>query len=170
LPPDYILDWALFSTESSPSDPYDLTFIFCDPVLQNHLNTEADLIIGKSFFDYVHPEQKEQARSDLAQIVASGTLFGSVTRCRYFRVPAIREHLGCKNAVRVVGSELISVDQDFLTLDIVLNMVGESLALCFFHAIINKSVHDNDEANKTDWTNWCGTPRALFDVDVSTQR
>ncbi|PWN20761.1 hypothetical protein BCV69DRAFT_198880 [Microstroma glucosiphilum] len=157
--------WALFSTESGPSNPYDLTFIFCDPVLQNHLNTEADLIIGKSFFDYVHPEQKEQARSDLAQIVASGTLFGSVTRCRYFRVPAIREHLGCKKAVRVLGSALVCEDDDFLTLDIVLNMVGESLALCFFHAIINKSVQDNDEANKTDWTNWCGTPRALFDVE-----
>lgn len=59
------------------------------------------------------------------------------------------------------------VDDDFyLPIDVVLNMVGDSIALCFFHAIINKSVRDNDEVSKTDWTNWCGTGRELFDAEV----
>lgn len=30
--------------------------------------------------------------------------------------------------------------------------------LCFIHAIVDLSTQDNNEENKTDWTNWCGTP------------
>lgn len=55
--------------------------MFCDPVLQSHMGSEKDLIIGKSFFDFVHPQERAQAKEDLRNIVASRTLFGSVTRC-----------------------------------------------------------------------------------------
>ncbi|CAO1623895.1 unnamed protein product [Sympodiomycopsis kandeliae] len=157
--------WTLLSTRSTRSNPYDLTFMFCDPVLQSHMGPEKDLIIGKSFFDFVHPAEREQAKDDLRNIVASRTLFGSVTRCRYFRVPAIRETLGCSNAQRDPEAHLYTSDDLYLPIDIVLNMVGDSMALCFFHAVLNKTSNDNDEAHKSHWTNWCGTPRALYDVE-----
>ncbi|CAO1632308.1 unnamed protein product [Parajaminaea phylloscopi] len=157
--------WALLASHSSTTNPYDLTFVYCDPVLQSHLGTEADHLIGKSFFDWVHPAEKERAQTDLQTIVTSRTLFGSVTRCRYTRVPAIRKVFGNPNPPIAPESHMYVDDDLWLPIDVVLNMVGDSLALCFFHAIINKSVHDNDEVAKTDWTNWCGRSPELFDAE-----
>lgn len=157
--------WTLLSTRGTPEDPHDLTFLYCDPVLQSHMGSEKDLVVGKSFFDFVHPTERAQAKIDLRDIVASRTVFGSVTRCRYYRVPAIREALGCAKAPRDAEAHLYTSDDLYLPLEVVLNMVGESVALCFFHAVLNKTVNDNNEANKSHWTNWCGTPRELYDVD-----
>ncbi|CAO1629620.1 unnamed protein product [Jaminaea pallidilutea] len=157
--------WAILSYHATEHDPHDLTFLYCDPVLQSHLGTEAELMNGKSFFDWVHPLERERARSDLRKIISSRTLFGSVTRCRYYRVPAIRKHLGCDNPPTAEEAHMYVEDDRFLPIDIVLSMVGESVALCFFHAIINKSIQDNSEASKTDWTNWCGSRKELFDAE-----
>lgn len=84
------------------------------------------------------------------------------------------------------------MDESFLAIDIVINWIGDGMALCFFHAVIgmcrsaslfakrtswtsdqrycgslDKAPEDNDENAKTDWTNWCGTPEGLFDSQVS---
>ena len=45
-----------------------------------------------------------------------------------------------------------------MAVDIVINWAAEGLVLCFLHAIVDLSPGDNDETQKTDWTNWCGTP------------
>ena len=45
-----------------------------------------------------------------------------------------------------------------MAVDIVINWAAEGLVLCFLHAIVDLSPCDNDETQKTDWTNWCGTP------------
>jgi hypothetical protein len=49
-----------------------------------------------------------------------------------------------------------SPDGDYLPVDIVVNWIGDNMALCFFHAILDESPQDNDEIHKTDWSNWCG--------------
>lgn len=45
-----------------------------------------------------------------------------------------------------------------MAVDIVINWAAEGLVLCFIHAIVDLSPGDNDETQKTVWTNWCGTP------------
>lgn len=45
-----------------------------------------------------------------------------------------------------------------MAVDIVINWAAEGLVLCFIHAIVDLTPNDNDERNKTGWTNWCGTP------------
>lgn len=45
------------------------------------MGSEAQKMVGTSFFDYVHPDEKERACDDMRKIVDSRTLFGSVTRC-----------------------------------------------------------------------------------------
>jgi hypothetical protein len=45
-----------------------------------------------------------------------------------------------------------------MAVDIVINWAAEGLVLCFIHAIVDLSPGDNDETQKTEWTNWCGTP------------
>jgi hypothetical protein len=45
-----------------------------------------------------------------------------------------------------------------MAIDIVINWAAEGLVLCFMHAVVDLTPNDNDENNKTGWTNWCGTP------------
>jgi hypothetical protein len=45
-----------------------------------------------------------------------------------------------------------------MAVDIVINWAAEGVVLCFIHAIVDLTPKDNDEAQKTEWTNWCGTP------------
>lgn len=162
-------DWALLSApvadQTGASPPIDdLHFVYLDPVLQYHLEDQALSMVGTSFFDYVHPEEKERASDDMRKIVESRTLFGSVTRCRYSRLPRIREMLGATNAPRDPEAHKYVEDDNFVAIDIVINWIGDGMALCFFHAIIDKGSEDNDEASKSDWTNWCGTPGGAFNL------
>lgn len=45
-----------------------------------------------------------------------------------------------------------------MAVDIVINWAADGLVLCFMHAVVDLTARDNDENNKTGWTNWCGTP------------
>jgi hypothetical protein len=131
--------------------------MYLDPTFSRHLVTEAKAMIGTSFFDYIHPEEKERTGSDIRNIIESGTLFGSVTRCRYSRTHRIRSLLGAINPAE--PKECLGLDQEeraYLATDIVVNWIGEGMALCFFHAIMDTSEKDNDEVNRTEWSNWCG--------------
>jgi hypothetical protein len=51
-----------------------------DPVLQSHLDAQADLLVGKSLLDFVHPDEQASAKQDLGSVLESRTLHGSVTR------------------------------------------------------------------------------------------
>ena len=44
-----------------------------------------------------------------------------------------------------------------MAVDLVINSVAEGLFLCFIHAAVDLTPYDNDEHDKTGWTNWCGT-------------
>jgi hypothetical protein len=50
-----------------------------------------------------------------------------------------------------------------MAVDIVINWAAEGLVLCFIHATTDLAPSDNDENQKTDWTNWCGTPYMSMD-------
>lgn len=110
--------------------------VYCDPILQQHLGTEASKLCGTSFFSYVHPEEVEQCRSDLMNIIGSKTLFGSVTRCRYCRVPEIRRRLGCERPEVAPDADRFVFDDNYLAIEVVINWIGEGMALAFYHAII----------------------------------
>ena len=65
-------DWSLLSS--------DLRFIYLDPVLASHLEDQAELLIGKSLLNFVHPEEQASARADLAEALEHRTMHGTVTR------------------------------------------------------------------------------------------
>ena len=50
-----------------------------------------------------------------------------------------------------------------MAVDIVINWAADGLVLCFIHAVVDLTDRDNDENNKTGWTNWCGTPHMGVD-------
>lgn len=77
--------WAVLSTapSSSPmSSPNSSspTFLYLDPVFAKHMGAQAEAMLGTSFFDYIHPEEKARAEVDMRNIIDSRTLFGSVSR------------------------------------------------------------------------------------------
>ncbi|KAI0671612.1 hypothetical protein C8Q78DRAFT_1069248 [Trametes maxima] len=137
----------------------DLHFLYLDPVLANHLGEQADLLVGKSLLDYVHPDEKASAKVDLGAVLDSRTLHGSVTRVRYSRLSRVRRLLGYNGPDSGWSdADKISVDANYMAVDIVINYAADGLVLCFHHAVVDLTPRDNDEHNKTCWTNWCGTP------------
>jgi hypothetical protein len=68
----YFTDWAMLSA--------DLDFIYLDPVLQSHLEEQAESLLGKSLLTFVHPDEQASAKQDLGGVLNSRTLHGSVTR------------------------------------------------------------------------------------------
>ncbi|SPO22775.1 uncharacterized protein UTRI_01453 [Ustilago trichophora] len=157
--------WALLSADHSKGNGPTgerLHFVYLDPILQQHMAEQAAPMVGSDFYEYVHPEERDRVSDDMQKIVESRTLFGSVTRCRYSRVPRIRELLGAVNPPRDPEADRYVEDDSFVAIDIVINWIGDGMLLCFFHAIIDKAHEDNDEQHKSDWTNWCGTPGGSF--------
>ncbi|TKY85188.1 hypothetical protein EX895_006268 [Sporisorium graminicola] len=159
--------WALLSADHSKGNGptgEKLEFVYLDPILQQHMAEQASQMVGSDFYDYVHPEERDRVCDDMQKIVESRTLFGSVTRCRYSRIPHIRELLGASNPPRDPEADRYVEDDSFVAIDIIINWIGDGMLLCFFHAIIDKAAEDNDEQNKSEWTNWCGTPGGSFTV------
>ncbi|KZT73143.1 hypothetical protein DAEQUDRAFT_722264 [Daedalea quercina L-15889] len=137
----------------------DLQFIYLDPVLAHHLGEQADLLIGKSLLTYVHPDEQASAKLDLGSVLESRTLHGSVTRVRYSRLSRVRRLLGYQGPPNdFADADKVSMDSNYMAVDLVINWASDGLVLCFMHAVVDLSPHDNDEHHKTHWTNWCGTP------------
>lgn len=167
----FLTDWALLSSE--------LQFIYLDPVLASHLEEQAELLVGKSLLAFVHPDEQASAKQDLGSVLESRTLHGSVTRyvslalgltsyyklkiscsVRFSRLSKVRRQLGYAGpAAPWTEADKISLDGNYMAVDVVINWAAEGLVLCFIHAIVDLTPHDNDETRKTGWTNWCGTPR-----------
>ncbi|KIY43960.1 hypothetical protein FISHEDRAFT_77882 [Fistulina hepatica ATCC 64428] len=128
--------WALLSA--------DLTFIYLDPVFAAHLEAQAENLIGKALLQFVHPDEQQSAKADLANVMESRTLHGSVTRVRFHRLSSIRRMLSDQAATT-------PTDDAFKAVDIVINFASEGLILCFIHAVDWPSDTSAD-------SNWCGTP------------
>ncbi|KAG6844124.1 hypothetical protein H0H87_009611 [Tephrocybe sp. NHM501043] len=144
--------WALLSA--------DLDFIYLDPVLQAHLAEQALLLKARSLLSFVHPDEQASAKIDLGGVLESRTLHGSVTRVRFSRLSRVRRLLGHDGPAHPwQDADKIALDDNYMAVDIVINWAADGLVLCFIHAIVDLSPTDNDELNKTGWTNWCGTPR-----------
>lgn len=149
--------WALlsFGTESSaPETPRGmLRFVYVDPDIQEQLGSAAPFLIDRPFTDFVHTEERVHAHDDLSRIIQSRTLFGSVTRCRFASIPLLRRVL--------TGGQLESASPtEFTSTDVVVNMVGDRLALCFFHAVLAPGEQHSMS---------CGNVNQTFDARQSQQ-
>ncbi|TFL03974.1 hypothetical protein BDV98DRAFT_563343 [Pterulicium gracile] len=144
--------WALLSET--------LEFIYLDPVLSDHCEDQAELLIGRGLLDFVHPDERASAKHDLGSVLQSRTLHGSVTRVRFSRLSSIRRQLGHSGApFNWPDAEKVALDSNYMAVDIVINWAAEGLVLCFIHAIVDLNpTNDNDPSSKSGWTNWCGTP------------
>ncbi|KAJ7593058.1 hypothetical protein C8J56DRAFT_930269 [Mycena floridula] len=137
----------------------DLHFIYLDPALAEDLEEQNNALIGKPLLSFIHPDEVENAKVDLGKVLESRVLHGSVTRVRFSRLSRIRRLLGHTGPVSVWNdAEKIAVDENYMAVDIVINWAADGLVLCFIHAIVDLNPEDNNPVQKTDWSNWCGTP------------
>ncbi|WFC97818.1 hypothetical protein MYAM1_000538 [Malassezia yamatoensis] len=124
--------WALLSTEesSSPAGNSNEAFriLYIDPDAQTLLGPTTSSLVNRCFADFVEPDGRSHAYIDLARIVKSQTLFGSVIRCRFANLSRIRHQLSGTKVEPASAS-------DYQSTDIVVNMVAERIMLCFFHAV-----------------------------------
>lgn len=65
-------DWCLLTPE--------LRFMYLDPVLTSHLEEQADVLLGRSILEFVHPDERHSAEHDLGGVLESKAIQGSVTR------------------------------------------------------------------------------------------
>ncbi|KAI0250261.1 hypothetical protein BJV78DRAFT_1128249 [Lactifluus subvellereus] len=136
----------------------DLCFVYLDPVLSFHLVDQADALIGRSLFEFVHPDEQASAKNDLGNVLSSKALHGSVTRMRYSRLSRVRRLLGHQGPPHFwPDADKVSIDSNYMAVDLVINWAADGLVLCFLHAAVDLTPYDNDEHAKTGWTNWCGT-------------
>lgn len=71
----------------------------------------------------------------------------------------VRRQLGYQGPIEEWSdARKIAVDSNYMAVDIVINWAADGIVLCFMHAVVDLTPRDNDENNKTCWTNWCGTP------------
>jgi hypothetical protein len=66
------IDWALLSAN--------LDFRYLDPVFAAHLGDQAPAVLKRNLLEFVHPDERENARIDLRRIIDQKGLHGSVTR------------------------------------------------------------------------------------------
>lgn len=56
-----------------------------------------------------------------------------------------------------------SSENDHQLTDIRLELIGDEMVLCFFHAVEDRSKQDYNQDEKTQWSNWCETSSDSFD-------
>ncbi|CAD6889855.1 unnamed protein product [Tilletia controversa] len=155
------------SAHIQPSDIAVLEIVYVDPTLQAHLGPlAASLAPGQHFFDVVHPDDVQQARENMSDLLGPGkTTFGSVIRCRLGNVNAMRTQIlrrGSNGTEPGTIYPSFSDEDKFPTVDLVISYVGDGLALCFMHNVVDESQHDSEQHNQSEWSNWCGMPTGLF--------
>ncbi|KAF9971619.1 hypothetical protein BGZ73_005411 [Actinomortierella ambigua] len=64
----------------------DLRFIYLSDSVQKAVNSKYEGLLGRSFFDFIHPDEAKLARKDLNAFMDVHNLYGSVTRCRFRNV------------------------------------------------------------------------------------
>ncbi|KAJ6513330.1 hypothetical protein C8R45DRAFT_963273 [Mycena sanguinolenta] len=168
-PPQFYTVPAPVSKNPSPAVPHtscywallsaNLEFVYLDPVLANHLGSEAQELVGKSLITFVHPEGQDSAQQDLGNVLESRTLHGSVTRVRFSRISRIRRELGHQGPLSPWDdADKVAQDPNYIEVDIVVNWAAEGVVLCFIHAVVDLPPPNPDETQKTGWSNWCETP------------
>ncbi|ORX56162.1 hypothetical protein DM01DRAFT_1303547 [Hesseltinella vesiculosa] len=82
-----------------------------------------DLIFGRSLLDFVHPDERQLAKSDFDKFAQCNGLGGAITRCRLRKLDCLSNY-----EVHDYGTDL-----DWITVDVVTYSATENLLLAFFH-------------------------------------
>lgn len=97
--------------------------------------------------------------SRVRTLTCSHAFLPGIRRVRYSRLSRVRRLLGYQGpGPDWSDADKISLDDNYMAVDIVINWAADGVVLCFIHAVVDISDRDNDEVHKTGWTNWCGTP------------
>ncbi|CAG8537545.1 9118_t:CDS:2 [Paraglomus brasilianum] len=147
--------WALLSLR-------DLTFVYISPSLRKTLGVEYEAVLGTSFFEYFHPDEEEFARHDLSEFVKKDSICGSVTRCQYNSVLAIRAkaqsriYAARRNSpvhahhAQPSSPNTLPIENRYVIMNVGMDIVTQDIVLARFHA------DEGSQAENGMKSNTCG--------------
>ncbi|CAG8500318.1 4677_t:CDS:2 [Paraglomus occultum] len=147
--------WALLSLR-------DLTFVYISPSLRKALGVEYEAVLGTSFFDYFHPDEEKIARHDLTKFVQRDSTCGSVTRCQYNSVLAIRAkaqsriyaarrnspvHAHHTQPSSPSHTTTLPIENNYVIMKVGMDIVTQDIVLARFHSDEGSQVEDGGKSN-----------------------
>ncbi|CAO3617540.1 unnamed protein product [Cunninghamella echinulata] len=100
--------------------------------------TIQDLILNRSLYEFIHPEERALAQSDLTCFLRRKTLLGAVTRCRLRSFQSIAKSLYSNQPYH----EYVEEPYTWNIVNVVTYSVTDHIVLAFFH-------NSDDDLNNT---------------------
>ncbi|CAG8700293.1 16361_t:CDS:2, partial [Acaulospora morrowiae] len=148
MPSETICFWSLLSIK-------DLSFIYISSWLAKALGPEQSLLLGTSFFDYVHPQDQDIAKRDLSDFVKKKTLTCSVTSVSAIRRKFQASAMNSPKPFQASNYPTTSTTtDDYIIMDVGMSVVSHDVVLACFHSESGKSRNGViNPCGETEFTN-----------------
>ncbi|PWN31348.1 uncharacterized protein FA14DRAFT_140012 [Meira miltonrushii] len=161
--------WAVLSTR--PADvgnmlnKANLVFLHLDPTMEESLGYSVESLMGTSALDLVHPNDAKWIETNILQYVMGSRSEKKVLQCTMKSVLSMGKYVHSSLNDRKLDFSTFtqSKEEDHQLTDIRMELIGDEMLLCFFHAVEDRSKQDYNQQDKSQWTNWCETPLDAFD-------
>ncbi|KAI8971370.1 hypothetical protein BDB01DRAFT_811570 [Pilobolus umbonatus] len=149
--------WALLSLENFefiylPRIPLNSSIATCQ--------TLGNILLFKSLFDFIHPEERSLARTDLLNFIQNKSITGVVTRCRIRSIKSfIHQHFSFNKSKN--EEDPTEDQQEWIVTDMIMYSANENIILSFFHCGGQDGIHSGTPAQL------CGdTPINYNDMNI----
>lgn len=134
-------------------------------MLEGTLGCSVESLIGTNMVDFIHPNEANQIQMHILQYASEKGNKGKMITCTMKSVMSMGKYVHSSQKDRKMESYNFaqSIESDHQLTDIRLELIGDGMMLCFFHAVGDRSKDDNNQIGKTQWTNWCDTTLESFD-------
>ncbi|MCO5613637.1 hypothetical protein L7F22_067915 [Adiantum nelumboides] len=164
-----LADWAILSTRPSEvgglMKKANLVFLHLDPTMEESLGYSVESLIGTSALDLVHPSEAKRIEMSILQHIFENGSESRMLRCTMKSVLSVGKyvHSSLNDRKLDFSSFAQSKEEDHQLTDIRMELIGDEMMLCFFHAVDDRSKQDHNQKDKTHWSNWCETTLDAFD-------
>lgn len=140
-----------------------MAFLHLDPTLEESIGYSVESLIGTSVLDFIHPNEAMKIEYIILQYAQEKGNTGKMIRCTMKSVLSMGKyvHSTQKDRELDLSNFAHSIESDHQLTDIRLELIGDEMLLCFFHAVENR----NDQSGNTQMSNLCDKSLNTFDDD-----
>ncbi|PWN31220.1 uncharacterized protein FA14DRAFT_182913, partial [Meira miltonrushii] len=139
-------DWAILSIRSSDPNMQlsksNLAILHLDQTLEELLGSSVQLLNGISVLNFIHPNEARRIEMEIAQYTSERRAKSKVLRSKL-------------------------KDDDYQITDIRLELTGDGMMLCFFHAVEGIDDDENKQSQRSECfieRHWNGFPKKIFQI------
>jgi len=149
-------DWAILSIRSSDPNVQlsrsNLAILHLDQTLEEILGSSVQLLNGISVLNFIHPNEARRIEMEIAQFTSERRAKSKVLRCMIKSVPSI---VGYAQSFFTGYSSAQVKDDYYQFTDIRLELTGNRMMLCFFHAVEGIAKQNDDDKNNHSQRSGC---------------